>query len=135
MTAFPAFALQSAIVTALKANSALSAFVSARIYDVVPVHAALPYLTYGPLTLRDWSASSFDGCEHLISLNLYSNSPGFREAYAITDAVVACLHQAELTLGEHALVQLQFLSADLSREADTLTTRGLLSFRALTHHL
>ena len=135
MTAFPAFALQSAIVAALKASAPLSAFVGQRIYDAVPSHALMPYLTYGPLTLRDWSASAFDGCEHLISLNIYSKTPGFRETYALTDAVVQCLHEAELTLGEHALVQLQFLSADLGREADTLTTRGLISFRALTHHL
>ncbi|MES2905717.1 MAG: DUF3168 domain-containing protein [Pseudomonadota bacterium] len=135
MTALASFSLQQAVVTTLKANSALQALLNDRVFDVVPVRAAYPYLAYGPVNLRDWSTGSNGGQEHGVSISVYSQQPGFREAYSIADAIVAALEAAALTLSGHKLVLFRFDTAEFRRETDTLTTRGVVTFRALTEKL
>jgi hypothetical protein len=136
MSVLASFTLQHAIVAQLKADSALLALLGAdRIFDAVPAKAAYPYLAYGPVTMRDWSTGSSSGQEHFISLNIYSRQPGFREAYALSDAVIEGLENAMLEVDDHKLVLFRFDAAEFRRQNDALTTRALVSFRALTEKL
>lgn len=135
MSQLACFELQQAVVAALKDDDDLAALVDERVFDSVPARAAYPYLTYGPVLLRDWSTGSNAGQEHAVSLTLYSRQPGFRECYAMTDAITACLDQASLDLTGHKLVSLRFDTAEFERETDTLTTRAVVTFRALTEKL
>lgn len=136
MSLLSCFTLQQAIVAQLKADSALLALLGDdRIYDAVPSRAAYPYLAYGPVTVRDWSTGSNAGQEHFISLGIYSRQPGFREAYALADAMTASLEGASLTLTGHKLVLFRFDAAEFRREPDPNTSRALVSYRALTEKL
>lgn len=136
MSALASFTLQHALIAQLKADSGLLALLGAdRVYDAMPSKAVYPYLAYGPVTMRDWSTDSNSGQEHFISLSIYSRQPGFREAYALSDAVIDSLEHASLSLDGHKLVLFRFDAAEFRREADALTTRALVSFRALTEKL
>ncbi|MDO9125487.1 MAG: DUF3168 domain-containing protein [Parvibaculum sp.] len=124
-------ALQKAIYARLEADEALAALVGGRIHDNVPGDVDLPYLTLGDNDTRDWPG----GTEHRLSLHVFSRGGGRAEAKAIIGAVNAALHDAALTLEEHALVNLRFLDATTRRERDGETWRGTIRFRAVTEEI
>ena len=136
MSALASFTLQHAIIAQLKQDTALLALLGGdRVFDAVPAKAVCPYLSYGPVSMRDWSTGSNAGQEHFISISFYSRQPGFREAYALSDTVIESLESAELELDGHKLIFFRFDTAEFRRENDSLTTRALISFRALTEKL
>lgn len=132
MTALASFSLQQAFFSTLKANEAMIGLVGTRIYDAVPARALYPYASYGPVSLRDRSDSSNSGHEHIVSIAAYSRQPGYREAYALADAITEAIDATTLNLSGHKLILLRFDNAEFVREADSLTTRALVTFRALT---
>tara|TARA_R110002110_G_scaffold79732_15_gene208110 strand:+ start:7718 stop:8107 length:390 start_codon:yes stop_codon:yes gene_type:complete len=121
-------ALQKAIYATLSADNALSALVDTRIHDNVPGDVLFPYLALGENETRDWPG----GMEHRLTLYAFSRRRGRTETKRIVGAVNAALHDAALTLQDHALVNLRFLDAATRREADGETWRGTIRFRAVT---
>jgi len=121
-------ALQKAIYTRLAGDAALAALVATRLYDNVPGDAGLPYLALGENETRDWPG----GTEHRLALHAFSRGGGRAEAKRIMGAVNAALHDASLTLEGHELVNLRFLDGTTRREADGMTWRGTIRFRAVT---
>jgi hypothetical protein len=127
-----AWELQRAIYAALVADTALTALLGgAHVYDDVPRGAALPYVTLGPSTVRDWSTGSEEGSEHFVSLNVWSRVAGEREVHAIMSAVRDALHEAALAVGGHRLVNLRHESSEAGRQSDGETYRGTVRFRAV----
>jgi hypothetical protein len=129
---YPALALQQAVVTALAASAPLAAIVGTRIYDAPPRDAAFPYVSFGQLSVADWSTGTESGAEHQLTLDVWSREAGKRECYAILDAVTAALNDAALTLDGNALVNLRFQFADVRRDPDGITFHGVIRFRAVT---
>jgi len=127
-----ALALQKAIVAALIADPATGALVGDRIYDAPPRDSAFPYVTLGDTTATDWSTGDTQGQEHRVTVLAWSRERGKRECHEIVEAVRAALHDAALTLDGQALANLRFEFADVRREADGITYRGLARFRAVT---
>lgn len=129
----PAWALQKAVIAALRGHAGLAAIVPPdRVYDAVPARSLYPYIAIGPISVKDRASGGAPAHEQRISFTAFSRSPGFREAYALADAVSAALDGAGLALEGHHLTLLHFDSAEFRREADALTSRAILSFRALT---
>ena len=127
------WALQQAVFAALTNDAALLALLGApRIWDDVPVRAEFPYVTFAQGAERDWSAGSDDGCEHTLTLHVWSRAGGRKEAHEIMGAVRAVLHDAGLTLSGHRLVNLRHESSEARRDADGETTHGIVRFRAVT---
>lgn len=122
------WALQKAIYAALSADSVLSALVDTRIHDNVPGNVLFPYLALGENETRDWPG----GMEHRLTIHVFSRRRGRTETKRIIGAVNAALHDAALTLQDHALVNLRFLDAASRREPDGETWRGTIRFRAVT---
>jgi len=125
-------ALQKAIFDCLTTDESVNSLVAARIYDTVPGDTGFPYLTLGEAQVEDWSAGEAEGCEHWLSMNVFSRSGGRAEAKAIMGAVHAALHDAALTLDGFTLVNMRFQSAGTRRESDGTTWRGTIRFRAVT---
>lgn len=125
-------ALQKALYARLAEDAPLAALVATRIYDNVPGDTGFPYLTLGEAQVEDWSAGEATGAEHRLAFNAYARGGGRAEAKAIMGAVNAALHDAELTLEGHRLVNLRFLGAETRRDADGATWRGTIRFRAVT---
>ncbi|MBX9619175.1 MAG: DUF3168 domain-containing protein [Hyphomicrobiales bacterium] len=129
----PGFALQQACVATLKANAALRSLLGGeRIYDAPPARPPYPYVIVGPHTLRDFSSSESFGKEHIFTISAYSRSAGLREAYVLAEAISAALTSASLSLAGHHLVLFRFDTADIRREADALTSRASITFRAIS---
>lgn len=120
--------LQKAVFACLSSDDALTALVGARIHDNPPGDAAHPYLVLGESETRDWPA----GMEHRLALHCFTRGGGRSQAKAIVGAVHAALHDAALALEGHTLVNLRFLDAQTRREADGITWRGTIRFRAVT---
>lgn len=123
--------LQKAIYARLAGDADLAALVATRIYDNVPGDAGFPYLAMGGNETRDWPG----GAEHRLTFHAFSRGGGRAEVKCIMGAVNAALHDASLTLEGHALVNLRFLDGTTRREADGITWRGTIRFRAVTEEL
>ncbi|KUO65534.1 MAG: hypothetical protein APF80_13215 [Alphaproteobacteria bacterium BRH_c36] len=127
------WALQKAIFTTLSGAAPLTALIGAdRIYDDVPGDAEFPYVTFGQSQLRDWSTGSDGGHEHVFTLNVWSRENGRREVTEAMGLLEAALHDAELTLDGHRLINLRHEFSESRREADGETYRGIIRYRAVT---
>jgi hypothetical protein len=127
------WALQQSIFAALSADTVLTSLLgAARIFDDVPQGAAFPYVTFGHSTARDWSTGTDDGNEHIITLHVWSQANGKRQAHEIMGALRAALHDQPLTLSGHRLINLRHEFSDARRDADGETTHGIARFRAVT---
>lgn len=129
---WPALALQQAVVTALAGSAPLAAIVGSRIYDAPPRNAAFPYVSFGQLSVADWSTGTETGAEHQLILDAWSREAGKKQCYAMLDAIAGALDDAALTLDGNALVNLRFQSADVRRDPDGITFHGVIRFRAVT---
>jgi len=127
------WALQQAVFAALAADAPLVALLGApRIFDDVPQGTDFPYLAFGQTTARDWSTGTEDGAEHTLTLSVWSQARGKKEAHEIMGAVRAALHDAPLALNGHRLVTLRHEFSETRREPDGDTIRGTVRFRAVT---
>jgi len=124
------FSIQSAIHDALSANSGVTALFGdpPRIWDRPPRDAIFPFASYG----QTRSETLPDGLiQHRLTLLVYSRSGGREEAANGVEAIRAALHDADLTLGEGALVNLRVVYAD-TLKSDGRTFQGLIRLRAVT---
>lgn len=124
--------LQQAIFDCLGADEGVSALVAARIYDNAPGDTGFPYVTLGENDTRNWNTDDSRGTEHRLTLYVWSRAGGRSEAKAILGAMRTCLEEAVLSLTDHHLVNLTFVSADTRRAPDGATWRGAIRFRAVT---
>ena len=125
--------LRAAIRGVLTVDAPLAALVGAgKIYDEPPREAALPYVTLGENAVADNSTATEAGEEHTLTLHVWSRHGGHKEAHEIAGAVLAALTDAPLTLEGHHVANLRFLRADIRREPDGRTYRGVIRLRAVT---
>jgi hypothetical protein len=110
----------------------ISALGGGRVFDDVPRGGPYPYVTFGPITARDWSTGSEGGQEHAIALHVWSQAAGRREVQRIAEAIRAALDGQSLSLTDHRLINLRHELSETRREADGETYRGILRFRAVT---
>lgn len=129
----PAWELQQAAYTALVSDAALvDELGGTRVYDAVPRGAAFPYLTFGPITTRDWSTGTEIGAEHTLILRAWSKAGGTREVHRVLERVRQSLVGASLTLNGHRVVNVQHEQSDAAREIDGETWSGAVRFRVVT---
>lgn len=127
------WSLQQSIYSALASDPGLLSLLGGpRIYDDVPQKAEFPYLTLGQSVVRDWSTGTEPGAEHLLTLHVWSRADGRRQTHEIMSALAAALHDRDLTLDGHALVNLRHEFSDARREPDGETYHGLVRMRAVT---
>ncbi len=82
-------------------------------------------------TARAWHSATFDGQEHDIRLHLVADD-GEDATRRLGAAIVACLHDADLPLPGHALIELAFESSETRYDAESRRHHCLFRFRALT---
>lgn len=128
----PAADLQKALFEALVSDNALvAALGGAKIFDHAPADVRFPYVTFGRTSLYDWSTSTEDGTEALLTLHVWSKAKGRKEALGIMERVKASLDDASLDLGAHHLVSLRFEYGEARYDEDVAVHHGLLRFRAV----
>jgi Protein of unknown function (DUF3168) len=127
------WALQKAVHVALTAAPALTALTGGvRVFDDVPRNVAFPYVTHGESVVRDWSTSTDDGHEHSVSIHVWSQGAGRKQAHEILGAIEQALDGQALPLDGHRLIALRHEHSEVRRESDGETWRGLLRLHATT---
>lgn len=127
------WALQKSIHAVLMEDAAvLAALGGPRVYDHVPRGASYPYLTFGQMTVRDWSTGSEASDEHIVTLHVWSKAAGREETQDIIGAVRAALHDRSLALDDHRLINLRHEFSETRREPDGQHFHGIVRLRAVT---
>src|SRR5690606_15556390 len=104
-------------------------------YDHVPRKVIYPYVTFGHTTARDRGTGDGDGEEHIISLHLWSLAAGRAEANGIAAAIRVALHDRDLSVPGHRLINLRYEFSETRREPDGERFHGLVRLRAVTEPL
>jgi hypothetical protein len=128
--------LQKAVYAALSSDLTLTTLLGgANIHDAAPRDAAFPYVVIDQMQMRDWSTGTEAGTEHMLTLHVWSDYAGKREACDIADGIRTVLDGAMLPLEDHRLINLRHQYSELKRDEDGQTHHGVLRFRAVTEPL
>lgn len=129
----PAADLQKAVYTALDDNTDLvAALGGAKIYDHNPEKAAFPYIVLGRANSVDWSTSTEDGNEHLITIHIWSKRSARQQIYSIQQLVQESLHDVILTAQDHDIINLRLELSEARRDRESGHMHGIMRFRAVT---
>jgi hypothetical protein len=127
-----AIELQKAVFEALSQDAALiAALGGARIFDHAPANVPFPYLTLGRVSAFDWSTDTEDGTELFVTVHAWSKARGKSEALQLVELARARLHEAELTMAGHELVNLRMERIDTDFIDDIDAHHARLSLRAV----
>lgn len=132
-----ALAVQGAIVTALKADAGVLAYVretngKVRVYDDVPPDATFPYISIGPSQSNRQDADCFRGSEVFIQVDVWSRERGYTECKRLGDAVETALNDLDTVNGGLSFT-IDHRFTNYLRDNDGITSHGVLSFRAEIH--
>ncbi|MDX3928869.1 MAG: DUF3168 domain-containing protein [Shinella sp.] len=128
-----ASALQKAIYERLGGDPALTALVGPEgVTDRLADKPHLPLVVIRTIESTDRSTSTEDGEEHLVTLEVWSEGAGNREAQVIAGRLRALLHDAQVTLEGHHLVSLFHRRTVTGREGKSRYHRAEMRFRAMT---
>lgn len=140
----PTYELQLAALSKLRAWTALTALVGAKIYDRVPeklsggvsvADVTSPYVSFGPVTATSDDADCIDGLQITFQIDAWSWGAG--EAFGsvqvrkIIGEIRKALHNAELVLTTNALVSLTHEMTSILRDPDGVTNHGVIQFTAI----
>lgn len=126
-------ALLAAIHTRLTGDADLADLIGpAGVRDRLLPRPALPCIVFGDMETRDYSTATEVGEEHRLTLEVWSDSEGRREADAIADRVQVLLHDAPLVLASHELVNLMHIRTRTRRQPKSRLFSAELQFRAVT---
>ena len=127
------FALQQTIFSTLSGDSQLTSTLGADVYDDVPDHISItfPYVQIGEDTATDYSTKDLVGSQTVINLHVWSRYRGSKETKQVMDRVHTLLHDSNLTVTGHNLVNLRFEFSDVLRDPDGVTRHGVMRFRAV----
>ena len=129
----PSWALQKAIYERLTGDAQLMAQLAGNgIFDIPPRSAAFPYVVLGPISTREPVIPVEDGTEHRLQLTVWSRVEGKKEALEIAEAIETLLHDADLILDGHHLVNLRLVTRETLMARDRRSIESRLVFRAVT---
>lgn len=132
MTFSKEIALRKAIRDRLLADAALVAKLGGpRVHDEAPRNQAAPYVVFTRSEARDWSTMTEEGAEHLLTLEVWSEKPGAREALEIAGRVADRLHEAPLSMAGAAYVHARIVSIEAQRQNANRFVRARLRLRVL----
>ncbi len=131
MTTSPAYELQVAIVTKLKASPAVRNLVGARIYDNVPADAVFPYVSLGPADELPDDIGCRKSFEITLQIDCWSQKVGFPEVKHVSEAVRVALDDEGISLTENALVLFQYRGTRWLRDPDGKTSHAAMTFEAI----
>jgi hypothetical protein len=134
MAISPDLELQGLIVSTLEADAAVTALVSDRIYDRVEnfnTDVVFPYVNFATSVETSNDADCIKGSDIFIQIDVWSREAGFVECKKIASAVRDALHDRDLQLTENALALLRCDRIRVFRDADGLTSHGVVELQAL----
>lgn len=134
MTLSASSALQKAIYAQLTNDAALMDCMTG-VFDDVSRPRTKPYIRIGEDQQSDWSSKTFQGREHRLAIEVWTENRGRAQAKDILALIEAALAQMPAHLDGHQLAHLRFLSARVNAAPDGVTHQGVLELRARTYSL
>lgn len=104
-----------AIVAKLRADTTLSSLITG-IFDDVPDGQAFPFIAIGGMSEVPFNTFGRYGRRTTITVNVLSQYKGFKEATGIYAQVNSILDGQVLTLSNHRLVSLSFMSNEFLQD-------------------
>lgn len=132
----PVLALRQVMIARLAGDAVLVGILGGpRFHDAVPRAATGVFVAFGETRCRDWSTMTDQGHEQDIGLTVWSKAGGARPALAAAARIGTLLHDVELTLDRHRLVNLRVTASDVRRDERADIHRVILRLRAVTERL
>ena len=129
-----ALALQMAMREALLAHAPLLALLGGgHVFDELPRGVQEPYVAFAGIETRDWSAQGQKAHEHFVSLEVKTKSRSRALAQDIVGEIEAALDNADLTLPDHALINLRLIFWTVAKSNDVFN--AVVKFRAATEEI
>ena len=125
--------LQEAIYNALLADAGLINLLGGpKVYDLVPRQTKPPYITIGITEVTDWSTTTEEGREHLLTLHSWTVNQGRKQADEIETTIISVIKAASLLMPDHLLVNLAYEQSEIRRDPDGETLHGIIRYRVVT---
>ena len=125
-------ALRKAVRDRLLADAPLIAQLGGpRVHDEAPRAQDPPYIVFTQSETRDWSTMTEAGAEHLLTLEVWSQKHGAREALEISGRVADLLDDAPLAVSGAASVHARIVSIETLRQSANRFVRARIRLRAL----
>ncbi len=129
-----ALALQIAMREALLTHAPLLALLGGgHVFDELPRGTQEPYIAFAGIETRDWSVQGQKAHEHFISLEVKTKSRSRALAQDIVGEIETALDNADLTLPDHALINLRLVFWTVAKSNETFG--ALVKFRAATEEI
>ena len=129
MISDPALHLVNAIMAVLRNDKAVTDLVGLHIYeDQDHIHGVEAGIILGDTKARTYNSAAFKGQEHEITLHIYSPN----SVRKISGAVINLLHDADLEVLGHLLVEMQFEWSETRFLKESKSYHCLMVFKALT---
>lgn len=124
--------LRKAIRDSLLADATLVAKLGGpHVYDEAPRSQGGAYVVFTQGEARDWSTMTEQGAEHLLTLEVWSQKVGAREALEISGRVADILHEAPLPMTGATCVHARIISVQTLRQNANRFVRARIRLRAL----
>lgn len=127
-------ALQAALIARLRADDTLDALTGGRIWDGEPAKRVFPYVTVTRVESRPVRADG-GGVEQVLTLTGHSRFEGLEEARAISAAIRAALHEADLAAEGVRVVNPRVTFADVFGSPEGRRSHAVLRVRAVTEEI
>lgn len=128
----PERALSAALLAAVRADPGVAALVAGRAWDQPPPDPGFPYLQLGRVEVRPaGSGAPEEGVELVASLTCVSRFGGKEEAAEVGARVRDALHDADIAVPDHRLVNLRVTFQDVFRASDWRSVYGVTRLRAV----
>ena len=124
--------IQRAIFSRLTQDAAVAALVGGGVYDRVPQKPSYPYIELGESNFQRQDGVGLDAGVVFLTLQAWSDKPGYPEVKQIADAVVAALHVQIMNLPTNTLITIEHRYTNTLRDLDGLTSRAVINFAAYT---
>lgn len=123
--------LCDAIVTALRANSGVTALASTRTYDRAAQSVTYPFVSLGPTQALPFGRADHNGCDVYLQIDIWSRGIGTVEAKRIQAAVIAALDMTTPAVTGYTLHSLRAAGGQTMTDPDNLTTHAMVNIHAV----
>jgi hypothetical protein len=126
----PIVSLQGALVTALRADSALTALIGADgVFDAPPKGRDVPYVLIARHDLLPRDGDEAPGCEHRLLIHAWAAEASRKAVLAIVDRVIAVALTAELDGADLAVTNRAHERTDTAVDLKTGRARAAVALR------
>ncbi|MGJ4888953.1 DUF3168 domain-containing protein [Bradyrhizobium sp. HKCCYLRH3099] len=128
----PSVALASAIKRCLLEDADVKALVADRVYDLIPNGPTFPYVSLGEIQVMPELAEGADAATSYVTLHSWDRFKSGTATRALSRAVVAALHDRDLTIEDGAVLSLLLQTSRVLPDPDGTTRHGVHVFAVLT---